>query len=258
VIFLAEAFTRPKPMYRLAKLGFSQSYTYFTWRSTKHEITEYIGELTRPPVADFLRPSFWPNTPDILPEYLQVGGRPAFIVRLALAATLSSSYGIYGPAFELLVSAALPGREEYLDSEKYEFKSWPRPAGGGIRDLVARINRIRRENPALQSFRNVVFYPTDNEHLLFYERATEDFSNVLFVAVNLDPFHLQDGRVRIDLKRLGIRPGEPFLVQDLLGGERYIWQGESGYLALDPGLIPVHILRVHRHLRHEQDFDYFM
>ncbi len=258
VIFLAEAFTRPKVMYRLAKLGFSQSYTYFTWRNTRRELEEYMAELSHPPVADFFRPSFWPNTPDILPEYLQAGGRAAFIVRLVLAATLSPSYGIYGPAYELAVAEALPGREEYLNAEKYEIRSWDRSARGSLRDLVTRLNRVRRENPALQSFRNVVFHPTDNDFILFYERATADLADVLFVAVNLDPFHVQSGRAAVDLERLGIRPDEPYLVHDLLNEDRFLWQGPSAPLSLDPLALPVQVLRVHRHLHREQDFDYFM
>ena len=209
-------------------------------------------------MADFFRPNFWPNTPDILPEYLQAGGRPAFIVRLVLAATLSPSYGIYGPAYELMEARALPGREEYLDSEKYELRDWDRAGGDSLGDLVARLNRLRREHPALQQSRGVVFHPIDNEFLLFYERSAPDLSEVLFVAVNLDPFHVQSGWVTLDLPRLGVRPDEPYLVHDLLSEERYLWQGPSAYLSLDPARLPVHVLRVHRHLHREQDFDYFM
>jgi len=166
VIFLSEAFTRPKVTQRLGKISFNQSYTYFTWRNAKWELEQYIEELTKTETGEYLRPSFWPNTPDILPQYLQYGGRPAFIIRLLLAATLSASYGVYGPAYELCVNQALEGREEYLNSEKYEIKLWDRETPGNIRPLIERVNRIRRQNPALQSIRNVELYPVNNEALL--------------------------------------------------------------------------------------------
>jgi len=178
VIFLSEAFTRPKVMYRLAKLGFTQSYTYFAWRNTKRELIEYLTELTQTEVREYLRPNFWPNTPDILPEHLQYGGRPAFMIRLVLAATLSSSYGIYGPAFELCIDEALPGKEEYLNCEKYEIKHWDREKPGSLQDFIARVNRIRKENPALQTTWNLRFYEADNEAFLFYGKTTEDLSIV--------------------------------------------------------------------------------
>lgn len=258
VIFLAEAFTRPKVMYRLAKGGFTQSYTYFTWRTTKQEITGYLEELTMSRAREFFRPNFWPNTPDILHEYLQYGERPAFMVRLVLAATLSSNYGIYGPAFEVMAGDAFPGREEYMDSEKYELRNWERKKPGNLNDFIARVNKIRRENPALHSTWNVRFFDTDNEHILFYVKSTPDFSNVLFVVVNLDPFHKQSGRVRVPLHHLGISAGSPYLVQDLLSDDKFIWQGEWNYVELDPGLLPAYIFRVKSRLRREQDFDYFM
>jgi starch synthase (maltosyl-transferring) len=258
VIFLSEAFTRPQVMYRLAKVGFTQSYTYFTWRNTKHEFMEYIRELTQTEVREFFRPNFWPNTPDILPEFLQYGGRPAFIIRLALAATLSSNYGIYGPAFELLVSEPLPGKEEYLNAEKYEIKTWDWDQAGNLKDLIARINRIRRENSALQTTWNVRFLDVDNESLLAYAKETEDLSNIILVVVNLDPFHTQSGWVRVPLPEFGIRPGQPYLVHDLLSEDRYFWQSERNYVELNPQVIPVHILRIHSRVRRESDFDYFM
>jgi len=258
VLFLAEAFTRPKVMYRLAQIGFSQSYTYFTWRNTKHEITEYLDELTRTPAREFFRPNFWPNTPDILPEYLQYGGRPAFISRLVLAATLSSNYGIYGPAFELCVSDAVQGTEEYLNSEKYEIKEWDRNKPGTIREIIARVNRIRRENPALHETNNLRFHHGENDFLLFYEKATSDRSNILFIAVNLDPYHSQAGRVYIPLDELEIERDQPFLVHDLLSDEKYVWQGEHSYVELDPAVIPASIFLVKRFLRRENDFDYFV
>ena len=258
VLFLSEAFTRPKVMYRLAKVGFSQSYTYFTWRNTKKEIADYVTELVEGEQRQYFRPNFWPNTPDILPEFLQYGGRPAFIIRLLLAATLSSNYGIYGPAFELLIDKALPGKEEYLDAEKYELKRWDWKAEGNLRDLIARINRIRRENAALQTTWNTRFYECDNENILFFVKATSDFSNVLLIAVNLDPFRVQGGKLRVPLTDLGILPGSPYLVHDLLTEDKYIWHGEWNGIDLDPAVIPAHILRVHSRLRKEQDFDYFM
>ncbi|MCI0453756.1 MAG: alpha-1,4-glucan--maltose-1-phosphate maltosyltransferase [Candidatus Dadabacteria bacterium] len=258
IIFLSEAFTRPKVMYNLAKLGFTQSYTYFTWRNTKKEFTGYLTELTQTEVGEYFRPNFWPNTPDILPEHLQFGGRPAFMMRLVLAATLSSSYGIYGPAFELCVSEALPGKEEYMNSEKYEIKEWDLEQPGNLRDFIARVNKIRKENPALQMTRNLKFYEVDNEYLLFYGKSTEDLSNIIFVVLNLDPYHTQSGWVRVPINELGIDPTQPYLVHDLLSEDKYIWHGERNYIELNPQILPAHILRVKKRLKRETDFDYFM
>jgi starch synthase (maltosyl-transferring) len=257
-IFLSEAFTRPKVMYRLAKLGFTQSYTYFTWRNTKSEFLDYLKELTQTDARDYFRPNFWPNTPDILPEHLQFGGRPAYMVRLVLAATLCSNYGIYGPAFELCVREALPGKEEYLHSEKYEIKYWKRNQADSLRDFIARVNRVRRENPALQTTWNLRFYEVDNDLLLFLGKATEDYSNIIFVVVNLDPFHTQSGWVRVPVAELGIDPNQPYLVHDLLSDDKYIWQGEKNYVELNPYVLPASIFRVRKSLRRETDFDYFM
>jgi starch synthase (maltosyl-transferring) len=258
VIFLSEAFTRPKVMEHLAKAGFNQSYTYFTWRNAKWELEQYIRELTQTNVSEYLRPNFWPNTPDILPQYLQFGGRPAFLIRLILAATLSASYGIYGPAYELCVAAALDGKEEYLDSEKYEIKDWDRDAPGNIRPVIERVNRIRRQNPALQSIRNIELYPIDNEAMLCYGKMTDDKANITIMVVNLDPHHRQSGWLRLPLDRLEIDRRQPFLAHDLLTDDKYIWQGETNYVELDPGVMPAHILRVQKRLRREADFDYFM
>lgn len=258
VFFLAEAFTRPKIMYQLAKIGFSQSYTYFTWRYTQNEFKEYLIELTRSDVKEIFRPNFWPNTPDILPEHLQYGGRPAFMMRLILAATLSSSYGIYGPAFELCVSDAVPGKEEYRDSEKYEIKKWDWDKEGNLKDLIARVNRIRKENQALQSLWNLKFYEVDNENLLFYGKATEDLSNILLVVINLDPFHTHSGWVRVPVEELGIDMNQPYLVHDLLSDDKYIWHGERNYVELNPQVIPANIFRIRRKMKRETDFDYFM
>ena len=187
VILLSESFTRPKIMYELAKLGFTQSYTYFAWRSNKWELTEYFSELTRPPVVDFFRPNAWPNTPDILTDQLQHGGRPAFMSRLVLAATLSSNYGIYGPAFELMEHVAREsGSEEYLNSEKYEVKHWDLDRPDSLRDLIALVNRARRENPALQSNWGLRFHDIDNGQLIAYSKSTDDARNVVITVVNLD------------------------------------------------------------------------
>jgi starch synthase (maltosyl-transferring) len=258
VIFLSEAFTRPKVMQRLAKVGFNQSYTYFTWRNTKWELEQYIRELAHTEVGEYLRPNFWPNTPDILPQYLQYGGRPAFIIRLILAATLSASYGIYGPAYELCVNEALDAKEEYLNSEKYEIKNWDWDARGNLREVIERINRIRRQNPSLQSIRNIELCPVDNEALLGYVKTTEDQSNVTVTIVNIDPRHRQAGWIRLPLEEMGVDPRRPFLAHDLLTNEKYIWQGEANYIELDPQVMPGHILRVYRRMRRETDFDYFM
>ncbi|MFH0813628.1 MAG: alpha-1,4-glucan--maltose-1-phosphate maltosyltransferase [Pseudomonadota bacterium] len=258
IIFLSEAFTRPKVMYRLAKVGFTQSYTYFTWRNTKWEIMQYINELTQTEVREYLRPNFWPNTPDILPEHLQYGGRPAFIMRLILAATLSSNYGIFGPAFVLCFNEALPEREEYLNSEKYEIRQWDWEQQGNLRDFISRVNRIRRENPALQTTGNVKFYEVDNDYLLFYAKVTEDFSNIILVVVNIDPFHTQSGWVKVPINELGVDPAQPYMVHDLLSDDKFIWQGERNYVELNPQVLPAKIFRVRRKLKRERDFDYFM
>ncbi len=257
-LFLAEAFTRPPVMSRLAKAGFSQSYTYFAWRNTKQEITDYFTQLTQTEVREYLRPNLWPSTPDILPEFLQVGGKAAFMVRFILAATLGANYGIYGPAFELCENVPLqPGSEEYLNSEKYELKHRDLHAAGSLKDLISRVNRIRKENPALQSNRNLRFHETDNPSMICYSKATDDFANVIFVVVNLDCFHTQAGWVRLDLASLGLDATHAFQVYDLLADGRYLWQGSQNYVELVPEILPAHILRVRRWVRTERDFDYY-
>ena len=259
VIFLAEAFTRPHVMYRLAKLGFSQSYTYFAWRNTKQELTDYFRELTQTDVREFFRPNLWPNTPDILPEFLQVGGRSAFMIRLILAATLGASYGIYGPAFELCENAPLQsGSEEYLNSEKYELKHRDLQSSCSLRGLIARVNQARKENLALQSNDNLRFHETDNPTLICFSKATEDLSNVIIVVVNLDAFHRQTGWVHLNLDSLGLDANHAFQAQDLLGDGRYLWQGSRNYVELAPETLPAHILRVRRRIRTERDFDYYL
>ncbi|MHC1727359.1 MAG: alpha-1,4-glucan--maltose-1-phosphate maltosyltransferase [Syntrophobacteraceae bacterium] len=258
ILFLAEAFTRPRVMKRLAKVGFTQSYTYFTWRNSKAEITEYLQELTQTDAKEFFRPNFWPNTPDILSEYLQYSGRPAFVIKLILAATLSSNYGIYGPPFELLESEALPGCEEYLNSEKYEIRHWDWDRPGNIKDFIARINRIRKENGALQETGNLRFYEVDNDQLLFFGKTGSDSMDSILVVINLDPVHSQSGYIRIPLRELGIDPGRPFLGHDLLSDEKYIWYGERNFVKLNPHVVPAHIFRLRKRIRRETDFDYFL
>ncbi|TLD41241.1 MAG: Alpha-amylase [Candidatus Jettenia ecosi] len=258
VLFLSEAFARPKVMCYLAKLGFTQSYTYFTWRNTKKELIQYNTELTQTEVREYFRPNFWPNTPDILPEYLQYGGAPAFMIRLVLAATLSSSYGIFGPAFDLCVHEAIPGKEEYLNSEKYEIRYWYWDKPGNLKDFIARVNRIRRENSALQTISNLQFCEIDNDYLLSYEKATEDLSNILLIVVNLDAYHTQSGFVRVPIDRFGIEKSQPYLAHDLLSDDTYIWQGEKNYVELNPGTLPARIFKIRKRLRKEIDFDYFM
>lgn len=255
-IFLAEAFTRPKVMYGLAKGGFTQSYTYFTWRNTKQELTEYLTELTQTEARDFFRPNFFANTPDILHEYLQTGGRPAFQVRLVLAATLAANYGIYS-GFELCENRAVRGTEEYLDSEKYQVRAWDWDRPGNIKALVARVNQIRRENPALHANDRLRFYTTDNNQLICYAKTTEDLSNMILVAVNLDPHHLQHGWVEVPIDELGIAPGEPYQLHDLISGDRYLWHDAWNYIRLDPMLSPVHLFRMRRKIHSERDFDPF-
>jgi starch synthase (maltosyl-transferring) len=257
-LFLAEAFTRPRVMQRLAKLGFSQSYTYFTWRNTKQELTDYFTELTQSKVHEFMRPNLWPNTPDILHETLQIGGRPAFLSRIVLAATLGPNYGIYGPAYELGENTPLrPGSEEYLNSEKYEIRHWDLDAKHSIAGTIASINRARHENPALHANDNLLFHPTDNPYLIAYSKSTLDGSNTVLTVVNLDAFHTQAGWVDLDLDRLKLRGDESFQVFDQLTGIRYLWQGTSNYVELRPDRIPAHLFRVLRKVRSEKDFDYY-
>jgi starch synthase (maltosyl-transferring) len=244
VIFLSEAFTKPKMMRALAKVGFTQSYTYFTWRNTKWELVEYLTELTKSGMEEYFRPNFFTNTPDILTRILQEGGRPAFKMRLVLAATLSPSYGIYS-GYELCENEAVPGTEEYKDSEKYQRKvrDWNRE--GNIKDFIAKVNAIRRSNPAMQRLTNLDFLPSDNDQILFYCKKTEDMSNILLIAVNLDPLHAQECSVHVPESIMGLRPGDKFTVKDLLTGAAYLWS-DHNYVRLDPQAEPAHILCVER------------
>ncbi len=259
VIFLSEAFTRPKLMYRLAKLGFTQSYNYFPWRNTKLELTQYFTELTQTDVREFFRPNLWPNTPDILTEHLQHGGRPAFMARLVLAGTLGASYGIYGPAFELGEHRPMKqGSEEYLDSEKYEIRHWDLDRPDSLREFIGCVNRIRRDNSALQSDGRLRFHSVDNDQLLCYSKSTPDWSNVIVVVVNLSPHHTHSGWLQLDLRDLGLEADRPFQVQDLLTNAYYLWQGPRNYIEVNPHSAPAHIFRIRRRLRTEQDFDYYL
>jgi starch synthase (maltosyl-transferring) len=259
VILLGEAFTKPHVMFRLAKLGFSQSYTYFTWRTTKHELTEYVNELLHTEIREYFRPNFWPNTPDILPESLQQGGRPAFMVRLILAATLAANYGIYGPAFELCENTPRqPGTEEYLNSEKYELKNPDLNSPASLKGFITRMNRIRKENRALQSNDNFRFHETDNPSIICYSKATSDLSEVIIVVVNLDYVYRQSGWVDLDLGALGLDANRAFQVHDLLGEGTYSWRGSRNYVELTPDSLPAHVLRVRRWVRTERDFDYYL
>jgi starch synthase (maltosyl-transferring) len=273
VVFLSEAFTTPRRMERLAKLGFTQSYTYFAWRNEKQELVEYLEELTQTEMADYFRPNFWPNTPDILTEYLQSGQRSAFMNRIVLAATLSSSYGIYGPAYELMEHEARePGGEEYLDSEKYQVRQRDLDAPRSLRHFIARLNRIRHGNRALQDNRTLRFHPVhsegrESEHLIAYTKSTaaapvsptgraiykyEDYTppmpgpdnNLILTVVNMDRERRHSGWVRLPLAELGIREDRPYLVHDLLGDARYTWRGAWNYVDLDPASVPAHIFRV--------------
>lgn len=258
VIFLSEAFTRPYRMRNLAKRGFSQSYTYFTWRNTKRELIEYFTELTQTDVREYLRPNLFANTPDILHEYLQFGGRAAFQIRHVLAATLGATYGIYGPPFELCVGKAVPGTEEYVDSEKYQVRVWDWDQPGNIKDFITRVNEIRRENPALHFDWSLRFHPVDNDQLIFYSKTSPDLANIILVVVNLDPHHVQSGWVDVPTGDLGLVELPGYQVHDLLSDDRYLWHGALNFVSLDPAQSPAHIFRLRRRIKTERDFDYFV
>jgi starch synthase (maltosyl-transferring) len=244
IIFLAEAFTRPRVMEELAKIGFNQSYTYFTWRNSKEEFQEYLTQLTKTQVREYYRPNFWPNTPDILPISLENKHDASFIIRLILAGTLSSNYGIYGPVFEFGHNEAYPGKEEYNHSEKYEIKHWDWPRNTKIKEMLTILNRIRRENAALQTTWNIEFNDTDNEQIICYTKVDQENTNKIITVVNLDPDHTQSGWVKVPLARLGLEPQEQFTVTDQLTGASYIWQDEWNYVELHPQAIPAHIFKV--------------
>lgn len=245
VIFLAEAFTRPKIMHRLAKLGFTQSYTYFTWRNTKDELSEYFTELAQHESREYFRPNLWPNTPDILHEFLQHGGRPAFKLRVALAATLGASYGIYGPAYELMEHLALkPGTEDYVDSEKYQLRRWDLDRPDSLRPFIARLNRIRHEHRALQSDWSLRFHPVDNPLMLCYSKTAGD--ETLVMVASLDPLYIQSGWIELPLHEFGLAYDAAYPVHDLLSGVGFTWQGHRIFVRLDPQAFPMHILLLRR------------
>jgi len=243
-IFLSEAFTRPKLLYGLAKRGFSQSYTYFTWRNTPAELRAYMEELISYPLVEFFRPNFWPNTPDILPCYLQYAPPSVFKMRHVLAATLSSNYGIYGPAYELCINTPLePGKEEYLDSEKYEIKKWDWEAPGNIKDFIRKVNHIRKNNVALQRTNNIRFVQTDNPRLLAYVKEAPAHADPLLIVVNMSR-NVEMGWVNFSPSMVGLEDSKPYELMDLLADVSYTWHGEWNFVKLDPEICPAHIFRL--------------
>ena len=245
VIFLSEAFTRPKMMRVLAKAGFTQGYTYFTWRNSRPELEAYFTELTRSEMHEYFRPNLFPNTPDILPFYLQEGGRPAFMIRAVLAATLSGVYGIYS-GFEHCENAALPNREEYLDSEKYQYKARDWNAPGNIKPLITRLNTIRSENRALQQTNNLTFCGSDNTNILFYLKKSSDGSSAVLIVVTTDFRNVQSGWIEVPTGELGISGDSGYQIEDLLTGEIFSWRGSRNFVSLDPSRRVAHILRIKR------------
>lgn len=259
VLFLSEAFTRPKVMYRLAKVGFSQSYTYFPWRHTKSEIINYFTELTQTPVREYFRPNHWPNTPDILTEFLQTSGRSGFMLRFLLASMLGANYGIYGPAFEQFVNQPVrPGSEEYLDSEKYEVHHWDLENPDSMAEFIGLVNRIRRDNLALQNDHSLRFHAVDNDHLLCFTKQSPDASNLILAVINLDPHHTHSGFVELPLSEFGLEDTGPFQAHELITGARYIWHGPRNYVEVDPSSVPAQVFRVLKRMRTEQQFEYFL
>lgn len=255
-VFLSEAFTKPNMMQELAKVGYTQSYTYFTWRNTKHELAEYFTELTQGPMKEFFRANFFPNTPDILPEFLQKGGRPAFMIRAVLATMAVPVYGIYS-GFELCENTPVPGKEEYLDSEKYQFKGRDWNAPGNIKDYIARLNKIRRENRALREYRNLRIQSSENDNILCFSKTTASLDDALLVVVTVDPWNAQSGFIQVPLADFGLGENDSYLMEDLLTGERFAWRGARNFIALDPHHRPAHVFRVRRHLGHEAGEDVF-
>jgi starch synthase (maltosyl-transferring) len=242
VLFLAEAFTRPRIMEHLAKIGFSQSYTYFTWRRTATELREYFEELTATDRVEYMRPNVWPNTPDILSDQLATGDRAMFATRALLAATLSSNYGIYGPAFELVEHEPRePGSEEYRDSEKYELRAWDHDDPRSLAPLLTRLNQLRHAHPALQSNRGLRFHEVDGDDLLCWSKRSADGADVVLVVVNAHGHEARSGMVHLDLEELGVTPGEAFEVHDQLGDGRWVWTGPDNFVALDPAVLPGHV-----------------
>ena len=242
-IFLAEAFTEPTMMKFLAKIGFTQSYTYFTWRNTKEELTEYLTELTQSEMKYYFRGNLFTNTPDILMLILQKGGKPAFKLRIVLASTLSSIYGIYN-GFELCENMAIPGTEEYMNSEKYQYKVWDWDRPGNIKDYITKLNRIRRENSALHYYRNLKFYDSSDENVIFYGKTSYDKKNSVFVAVNLDPFNTHKSILRLPINQFRISENEEYDIEELLTGKGFKWKGSENEVELNPNDEPAMIFKI--------------
>lgn len=246
VLFLAEAFTAPQLMKYLAKAGFSQSYTYFSWRNTKHELVEYLEELSKTEMADYFRPNFWPNTPDINPVPLQGAKDALFLTRFFMAATLSSNYGFYGPVYEYMISEPMPGKEEYIDSEKYEVRLWDWSKTNKLTELIRRVNRARKDNPALQRTNNIQFCHVDNEQVMAYLKTNADRTNCILAVVNLDPNGTQSGTVQLPMHWIGLSPDSHYQVYDLITGARYPWRGEWNFVELNPDYLPMHLFRIEK------------
>ncbi len=255
-VFLSEAFTRPKMMQELAKAGFNQSYTYFTWRNSKAELAEYFTELTQSDLREFFRANFFTNTPDILPEFLQKGGRPAFLIRAVLATMACPVYGIYS-GFELCENTPIPGREEYADSEKYQFKGRDWNAPGNIKEFLTKLNAIRRQNRALREYANLRIHPAENDNILCFSKTTAALDNLLLIAVTVDPWQPQTAFVHVPLADFGIAENEAYVVEDLLTGECFTWRGSRNFIALNPHTRPAHIFRIRRWQDRENGRDIF-
>lgn len=255
-VFLSEAFTKPKMMQELAKAGFDQSYTYFTWRNSKGELAEYLTELTQSELKEFFRANFFTNTPDILPEFLQTGGRPAFLIRAVLATMCSPVYGIYS-GFELCENTPVPGREEYLDSEKYQFKGRDWNAPGNIKDYITKLNEIRRQNRAIHEYANLRIHPAENDNILCFSKSTASLDNLIFVAVTLNPWQPQSAFVHVPVKDFGIGEGDSYVMEDLITGERFQWRGGRNFVSLTPQTRPAHVFRIRRLADRENGQDVF-
>ncbi len=247
VIFLSEAFTRPKVMASLAKVGFTQSYTYFTWRVSKQELIEYVNDLVYGPSRNYFRPNFWPNTPDILPYHLQNQGENSFILRYALAATLSSNYGVYGPSYEFYENTPIEGREEYFNSEKYELRNYDWKRTNRMTDIMSLLNKIRKENAALQSTWNVQFCPIENSQIIAFLKATDDLSNIILVVANLDTNRGQSGYIQLPKERLKLTDKVNIKLHDLITDEHYTWTQDWNFVDLNPHKMPFHLFKLEIH-----------
>lgn len=247
VIFLSEAFTRPKVMASLAKVGFTQSYTYFTWRVSKQELMEYVNDLVYGPSRNYFRPNFWPNTPDILPYHLQNQGENSFILRYALAATLSSNYGVYGPAYEFYENTPIEGREEYFNSEKYELRNYDWKRTNRMTDIMSLLNKIRKENAALQSTWNIQFCPIENNQIIAFLKATDDLSNIILVVANLDTNRGQSGYIQLPKERLKLTDKVNIKLHDLITDEHYTWTQDWNFVDLNPHKMPFHLFKLEIH-----------